>query len=499
MSLRISILALPLLLTIACRSAEPPEDSGGDGDGDGDNSASGGASSGNGGSPVSGGGPGAGGTATGDGGLGGEGNSGGADPSSGGSTATGGGDAVLDNGPMQEKLAAVEVACSVLDMETDCNETTPAPCIGEDGKISCSLKIFDGEGASVYDGRVGIERRGRSSLNFPKPNYAIEFRKSDGSDNPKGCLGMGKEADWILNGDWADRSLIRNSLAYDLFDDMGAETHYGPESRFATLSLNGNPQGIYRLSERIKIDDDRVNIPPDTGAGTSMVLKLDNESEDVTADLGFLTDAWQIVSPNPSNVTHRAVALSWLNNLADALDDGTMFEHLNLENVVDWVLLQEFAKNIDAYQLSIFFSWTNGETANLIPWDLDLAFGQPTSELNVGNDSPEGWLTTRSTFIENILQNETFQNRLVERWAELRANRFSDASLNRRIDQYLVVLSGAAIDENFSVWPIEEVDFTPIYDDYSLYPIDSHAAEVDKVRAWILARLAWMDANIETL
>src|SRR5690606_14963022 len=148
-------------------------------------------------------------------------------------------------------------------------------------------------------------------------------------------------------------------------------------------------------------------------------------------------------------------------------------------------------------QLSIFFSWTNGETANLIPWDLDLAFGQPTSESNDGNDSPEGWLTTRSTFIENILQDETFQNRLAKRWAELRANRFRDASLNRRIDQYLVGFSGAAIDENFSILPIYEVDISLIYDNDSFYPIDSHAAEVDKLCAWNLARLAWMDANIE--
>jgi spore coat protein CotH len=280
---------------------------------------------------------------------------------------------------------------------------------------------------------------------------------------------------------------------------MGGETHYGPESRFVTVSLNGEPQGIYRLSERIKIDDDRVNIPPDNGGGTSMVLKLDGESEDVIADLGFLTDAWQIVSPNPPNIGHKAVALTWLNTLDEALDDGSMFEHLNLENVVDWVLLQEFSKNIDGYQLSVFFAITNGEKANLIPWDFDLAFGQPTSATYEGNDSAEGWLSTRSHFIDSILSDEAFQERIVQRWGELRADRFSDASLNRRIDQYLVVLSGAAIDENFSVWPLDDVDITSVDADYSLYPVDSYADEIATLRNWILDRMTWMDANIESL
>ena len=61
-----------------------------------------------------------------------------------------------------------------------------------------------------------------------------------------------------------------------------------------------------------------------------------------------------------------------------------MFGYLSRPNVIDWVLLQELAKNVDAYKLSVYLTRDNGGPARLVPWDLDLAFGQP--EITSGSD-----------------------------------------------------------------------------------------------------------------
>lgn len=503
--LKLKLALLPLLL-IGCRANEPTVDDEG-GDGDGDLTASGGLSNSSGGNPGN---P-SGGNDSASGGMGGEssgngGNSasGGTGPGAGGSEETGvGGDANmgpdLNSGPKQKVLATVAIDCNESSLSTTCNPGSPNPCIPDEPKITCDLVVTDGKGGSVYDGLVGIERRGRSSVNYDKPSYSLEFRKADGSDNPKPCLGMGKEADWILDGPWVDRSLIRNSLALDLFDDMGDKTHYGAESRFATLTVNGDPQGIYRLAERIKVDDDRVDIPADTGIGDSIVLKLDEEGP-LTKDMGFFTDRWQVVSPNPPNLSQQAAALSFLAAVEEALEDGTVFEYLEMANVVDWVLLQELTKNVDAYQLSIYFSKAAGKKGNIIPWDFDLSFGQPTISMEDAptTDSPEGWINNRTDFVDNLFKNPDFKTSLVERWADLRSDRFSDAAFTRRIDEYLVVLSGAALEENFNVWPLENIDFSTIYPPYSLYPVDNHADEIQKLRQFISLRTAWIDENIET-
>jgi hypothetical protein len=61
-----------------------------------------------------------------------------------------------------------------------------------------------------------------------------------------------------------------------------------------------------------------------------------------------------------------------------------------------------------------------------------------------------------------------------------------------------MTLDPAAIARNFSVWPLAEVDFSRIYGPYSLYPVSSYSDEVMQLRAWIEARLAFMDAHIDT-
>jgi hypothetical protein len=501
------LLLLPLLF-IGCRGEEPTTDpDSGGGNGNVPNSGGQLVSSG-GGSSAESGGASSGGADPGVGGMGGasSGDTGGSSPAAGGATATGtGGDATLpltelDSGPLQQFLATIDLTCDVADMSTTCNPGSPNPCIPGEPKITCGLVITDGQGAVIYDGLTGIEGRGRSSLNYNKPNYALEFRNADGTDNPVPCLGMGKESDWLLDGSWVDRSLIRNSLASDLFDDMGLETHHGAESRFARVTLNGEPSGLYRLTERIKADDDRIDIPPDPGDGSSLVLKLDEEGP-FEADMGFFTDRWQLVTPNPANLLQQSGAFAWLGDVVESLDAGTPFETLTMETLVDWVLLQEFTKNIDGYHLSVYFSKTSGALGNIVPWDFDLSFGQPTIAMDDAPeaDSPEGWLKDRPLFVENLFRDPAFQPRLVARWGELRERVLRDAALMRRIDEYLVVLNGAAIDENFQVWPMEDVQFTQISEDYSLYPVETHSAEIARLRTWILARTAWMDANIESL
>ncbi|MFW5851345.1 MAG: CotH kinase family protein, partial [Bacteroidota bacterium] len=67
-----------------------------------------------------------------------------------------------------------------------------------------------------YKGLIGIEPRGQSSLQWPKKNYSIEFRDERGEDSSVAVLGMPKESDWVLHGPFADRSQIRNALAYTL-------------------------------------------------------------------------------------------------------------------------------------------------------------------------------------------------------------------------------------------------------------------------------------------
>ena len=97
---------------------------------------------------------------------------------------------------------------------------------------------------NAYDGYIGIELRGSSSQMYPKKQYAVETREADGSNLNVSLLGMPSENDWILNGPFSDKSLIRNVLTYTLTRQMG---WYATRTRFCEVIINGDYRGLYVL------------------------------------------------------------------------------------------------------------------------------------------------------------------------------------------------------------------------------------------------------------
>lgn len=390
-----------------------------------------------------------------------------------------------------------EARPSLCAIAMDCNGIPDEP------KAACAVAIAD-EQAVIYDGYAGVERRGRSSAGFPKANYALELREADGkTDVPTSLLGMGKDEDWILDGMWADRSMMRNQLAYELFASLG-DGRYAAEGRYCTLVLDGKYRGIYRLVERPKRDGSRVDIPKDDGDGTSFFIHQDPDGE-LEFPLG-LEEQWSTIYPNDDDLTdvQRRAVQAWLDRLAQVMkarsDDGALFDELDRANLVDWVLIQEFSKNIDAYKLSVHLYKTPDAAAGFVPWDMDLAFGQPV----VAAGAPEpvtahkssGWVGQRTAFIRDIIAVDGFAADMAARWRELRQGPLADDAIFARLDGYVAAMQ-PELDDNFEQWPLDGVTFAAIYPPYSFPKRDSYAAEVAALRAWIVERATWIDENID--
>jgi hypothetical protein len=378
-----------------------------------------------------------------------------------------------------------------------------------DERVVCDFQITDSQGVVQYAAYAGVKRRGRSSRNYPKANYSIELWDEQSAELSPSLFGMGGDADWVLDGMWLDRSLFRNSLVYDLFRSIGGE-RYASKGRYCTLTLNGDDQGLYRLGERVKRDDDRIDIADDDGTGQSFVIKQHMNGVlrmTVQQGGGFQGGGnsdqtnWQLIYPNQSAATEAQVAgvQDFLDGLLDAREndpDRIFTSFLDVDATADWILINEFAKNIDAFHLSIHMFRDAGGLAQLVPWDFDLSMGQPTVQESDTNQDPEGWVYNHSLFLEQMLESETLRTRLATRWAELRQGSFSTGVVNAWVDSYLATLEPGAVADNFTIWPIEDVDFQQIYPSYTLYDVGSHGAEATLLRAWIEARLLWLDANL---
>lgn len=376
----------------------------------------------------------------------------------------------------------------VCDMVIDCGGEQ----IPDQPKITCALTIDDGLGGVAYDGSVAIERRGRSSLAFPKAQYAIELRTAEGLEQPVNLFGMGRESDWVLNGMYIDRALFRNRLFFDLFQSLGGGERYAPQTRYCTLTLDGDGRGLYLLTERVKRDDDRIPIADDQGVGASFIVKQDDVGDESMA-IGMANGYWQLIYPHRERATaeQRSGVRSALEQWRAAVQngDGDIFASVDLASAVDFVLLQEMVKGNDAYFLSMHLWKDVGGTIHFTPWDIDLSLGQP-----LYNDSTEtdGWIVHRPQLIQAMADDPRFAQRLEQRWNELRGSLLTRDAIHARIDGYLEIY-GHLVAANFERWPIEDIQFL----DEQLYEVSSFEQELGLVRAWIDGRLPWVDDHID--
>ena len=200
--------------------------------------------------------------------------------------------------------------------------------IPDEPKITVDMGIiFNGPGEinyltdpfNDYDGIVGIEKRGSSSQwFFPKDQYAFETRDAEGNNLNVSLLGLPAENDWILHAPYSDKSLMRNVLTYKWANEMGA---YAPRTVFCEVILNGDYQGVYVLMEKIKRDENRVDIAEmdeNDLAGDSLtggyIIKIDKNEG--AGNAGWESEfppypgAWQEVYyqyhyPKPENIKYQ--------------------------------------------------------------------------------------------------------------------------------------------------------------------------------------------------
>ncbi len=354
-----------------------------------------------------------------------------------------------------------------------------------EGKVECALRIDGPNGYTWWEGPAGVGLHGRSSSTFPKPQLAIELRDDTGADVAADLFGMGAEADWLLNGMWIDRALLRNKLAYDLVRALTDGREWAPESVYVELTYNAAYYGVFALVERVERDAARLDIPRDDGTGASFIVKADEAGIPTTVQYAH----WSILYPSvptraiTSGITARLAILE--SDLTTANPD--MFDTIDLDGAVAFVLIEEAFKNNDAFYLSHHAYVRDNGKIGFVPWDLDLTLGQPSYN---DNENPASWIAYRPALPANLGQVAVFRERMASMWAEWRSTELAEDAVNARIDGIVAGL-GAAVERNFVAWPMGNVDFGG-----TLYAVSTHTDEVARVKAFLRARMIWMDANV---
>ena len=123
-------------------------------------------------------------------------------------------------------------------------------------KPKSSATLFIKQGGKTMVENIRLEIRGSTSQSFKKKSYSFNVFYDDGRLKKVGLLNLPEHEHWILYGPYSDKSLMRNVLAYSLWEQMG---YYSPKTKFCELSINGFYQGVYVLCEKIRVDPNRLN------------------------------------------------------------------------------------------------------------------------------------------------------------------------------------------------------------------------------------------------
>ncbi len=397
--------------------------------------------------------------------------------------------------------------------------------VPDNPKITAQMGIiWDGEGSlnntrdtfNHYNGMISIEVRGSSSQSFPKKSYGFETKDSTGEDMDFPLLGLPAEEDWIFYGPYSDKSLIRNAQAFTLARSLG---HYSSRIRFIEMFLNNKYQGVYLLMEKIKRDSVRVdiaNLKPDEINGTDLtggyIIKIDKAT-------GSGGSGWRSPFTNTNgNSTYYQYEVpaedeivpeqkDYIQNYIKAFEDavyhkkftgeGSYHNYIDVPSFIDYILISELTKNVDAYRLSTFLH--KDKEGKLIAgpiWDFNLAYGNA--------DYYNGWLTTgfqidapldgdqwvNPFWWKGLWKDTAFVNDMKCRWKSLREATWSTEQILSKADSLLAILDDAAV-RNFERWPVMGQYVWPNY-----YVASTHGDEIYWMKNWIRNRLSWLDSNL---
>ena len=385
--------------------------------------------------------------------------------------------------------------------------------IGEMGIIwnSENERNYLSDPRNNYDGRIEIELHGQSSLAFPKNSFRIETQDSLGENANVSLLGMPKENDWILYAPYSDKTLMRNALSYTL---AGEINEYAPRVKFCELILNDAYHGVYVLTERIKRDNNRIDITemlpgdlaePEISGG--YIFKKDKD--DFGDNIIKLARGLELIIIEPPKDEIVPAQTNWLrnhlNNFENALySAGNYGSYIDVQSFVDNFLLVELTKNIDGLRLSTYFYKDRNDKIDAGPvWDYNFSFGN--ADYNDGW-TPVGWyypiISWDNNWCLELIKDPVFYDLCVDRWKGLRQNQFNISHIFLMIDEWTTLLEEAQ-ERNFTLYPIlgTYVWPNPGFPESGSYgfnaPTNGGAVtweeEIEFMKDFIRGRLQWID------
>lgn len=299
---------------------------------------------------------------------------------------------------MTRRLIALDSAANVSKIFIDTGTTDPVSR-QESQDITFRLESTQNDLTSVIfeTSAAQIRGRGNSTWDMPKKPYRIRFTES------VSLLGLPESRTYVLLAEFADKSLLRNTLVHKFSSRLEHLSHT-LTTRVVELYLNGEYQGVYTLTEQVELAPSKLYFESVPGVlNTGYFLELDHRFFDKGGVAGvdaFVVTGipYELIRPNPSHADFKPEQIDYIQNYFWEMEAALVAQpgyeaHMDVDNWIDFFIVQELFKNVDVGWSSVFIYKRAGEPLRLGPlWDFDLAIGNA----DYIDYAPENWYGMRA-------------------------------------------------------------------------------------------------------
>lgn len=375
---------------------------------------------------------------------------------------------------------------------------------GLEGKQHVSGKIRINASDNHFDLdwiNADINYRGSVSLaHFDKHNIAFETSKS------VSLLGMRKDDDWILTGDWLDPTQIRTRLTYGIYQEVTSinnKVNY-VDSRYVEVILNEDYIGTYVLSERI--DRKLLNLKrwDDNDKYHSVIYK--GSRSGATFSLGdvLYKFGWELKEPTdyPYWAPLKDVT-EFIKYSSDEEFYSSIFSYIDKETSIYQYLLLMLNSDHDSLSGN-YYLYANASSLRapliLAPWDFDKTWGaqggltwDPDWRIEEGLWNFDN---LKNRLYIRLFENDQYVIDMLNTYFSMRGTVWTDNFILELVDQLESEIREAGI-RNIKTWPreiVEDVNHRIRYQEQQSIssPLD-YDVEFSYLRQWIIQRLQLLD------
>ena len=306
-----------------------------------------------------------------------------------------------------------------------------------------------------------IKGRGNVTWNtFDKKPYRLKL------DKKAALLGMKKSKHFVLLAHYEDYyCYARDHLGFEIARRMGMP--WTPEHRPIELVLNGDYVGLYWLTEKIRVDEDRVNITE----------QKDNETEPELITGGWLVEIDNYPADGQVKITEgdgsrlrftpdtpeelSAEQRAYLTDLVTATDkaiynkvkSSTEWEkYIDIDALARFYVINEVMDNAEAFSGSCYWNKERGDDTKIVfgpVWDFgnSMIFIKPQGPHFIYDYDTD---TFGHHWIKEIAKYPRFRRAVKAQWPRYRDEIYPE--INTIIDNYISSIAGA-VRVDVERWP----------------------------------------------